>query len=191
MSENSQPSVAMDDSVQSDAQWFDDPKKRFSDFALRDYELKIQYLTSHFQRMWTRFNYFVVIQAALIGGKTIFGNKAVSIAGFGLCLSLVWYVMGAEDRFLVQRYRDQVKEAAALLAGSLWPSTVQKYHFVGDPAGAGASFRSPRQGWLDFITAWRLEAISTTRLASLIPLTVSLVWLGLLVRVLVGPVQVK
>src|SRR2546426_509011 len=90
---------------------FDDAKKRFSDFALRDYELKVAYLTNHFQRMWTRFNYFVVIEAALIGGKTIFGDKQIGTAGliFGLCLSLVWYVMGAEDRFLVQVYRNQVK----------------------------------------------------------------------------------
>jgi len=78
--------------VSSDLQLFDDPKKRFSDFALKDYELKVQYLTNHFQRMWTRFNYFVVIHAALIGGKTIFGEKNLGRPGmwFGLGLSLVW-----------------------------------------------------------------------------------------------------
>lgn len=166
---------------------FDDTKKRFSDFAQKDYELKVAYLTNHFQRMWTRFNYFVVIEAALIGGKTIFGDKTVSIAGlcFGLALSVVWYVMGAEDRFLVQQYRDQVKEAAALLSESLLQAMGKQYHFVGDPAGAGESFKSPRKGWLDRITGWRIEAISTTRLASLIPLAVSLVWLGLLINALV------
>jgi hypothetical protein len=69
----------------------DDTKKRFSDFVQKDYELKVAYLTNHFQRMWTRFNYFVLIEAALIGGKTIFGDKAINTAGlyFGLALSLV------------------------------------------------------------------------------------------------------
>src|SRR5215471_12759694 len=91
---------------------FDDKERRFSDFAQKDYELKVQYLTNHFQRMWTRFNFFVLIEAALIGGKTIFGDRTISIAGlfFGLTLSIIWYVMGAEDRFLVQRYRDQIRE---------------------------------------------------------------------------------
>src|SRR5690348_6076699 len=98
-------------------QLFDDLKKRFSELAQKDYELKVQYLTNHFQRMWTRFNYFVAIQAALIGGKTVFGNETISIAGlcFGLALSLLWYVMGAEDRFLVVKYRTQVEKAADVL----------------------------------------------------------------------------
>jgi len=53
--------------------------------------LKVACLTNHFQRMWTRFNYFVLIEAALIGGKKIFGDKSISAAGlcFGLALSLV------------------------------------------------------------------------------------------------------
>jgi len=165
---------------------FDDKEKRFSDFAQKDYELKVAYLTNHFQRMWTRFNYFVVIEAALIGGKTIFGDKTVSVVGlcFGLTLSVIWYVMGAEDRFLVQKYRTQVKEAAILLTDSLWPTTVRKYTFVGDPIGGGESIVSPHKGWLDHITGWRVESISTTRLASLIPLLVSVVWLSLLISAL-------
>jgi len=165
---------------------FDDQKKRFSDFAQKDYKLKIQYLTNHFQRMWTRFNYFVVIEAALIGGKTIFGDKTISVAGlcFGLALSLVWYVMGAEDRFLVQVYRDQLNEAASFLTKSLWPFEDRQYQFVGDLEGAGESFKTQRSG-LERLSAWRIESISTTRLAALIPLAVSLVWLGLLIYALV------
>jgi hypothetical protein len=34
---------------------------------------------------------------------------------------------------------------------------------------------------MDYISSWRINAISTTRLAALIPLAVSLVWLLLLV----------
>ena len=167
-----------------DPQLFDDPKKRFSDFALKDYELRVQYLTNHFQRMWTRFNYFVVIEAALIGGKTIFGNEAIIIAGlfFGLGLSLVWYLMGAEDRFLVVKYRTQVEKAADVLREALWPATLPKYQFVGDTAEDGWCSAEP--GWYGHITGWRCEPISTTRLASLIPLVVSLIWLGLLIEAL-------
>ena len=37
------------------------------DFLIKDYELKVGYLTQHFGRMWTRFNYFVGIESALAG----------------------------------------------------------------------------------------------------------------------------
>jgi len=164
---------------------FDEAQKRFSDFALKDYELKVAYLTNHFQRMWTRFNYFVVIESALIGGRTIFGNDRISVAGlvFGLVVSVVWYVMGAEDRFLVQFYREQVKQSAALLTDGLWTPTDRRYEFVGDLASA-PSFKPSREGWLDPVSAWRSESLSTTRMASLLPLAASAIWLALLINAL-------
>ena len=72
--------------------------------------------------MWTRFNYFVGIESALVGGKLIFGGGTFSpaLAIVGLAVSFIWYVMGAEDRFLVRVYRDQVKDAADLIARSFW-----------------------------------------------------------------------
>ena len=154
---------------------FDDPKKRFSDFALKDYELKVAYLSSHFQRMWTRFNYFVVLQAALIGGKTIFGDRELSVWGvmFGITLSLVWYVMGAEDRYLVQLYRHQIEEAAQVIAsgvGSPAPRPITPVGHVPDP----------RFQVKPSITAWRVDPMSTTRLAAWIPLLALAVWIGML-----------
>jgi hypothetical protein len=156
---------------------FDDLTKRFLDFAQRDYEMKVTYLANQFQRMWTRFNYFVVIESALIGGKTIFGDHVIGKAGlvFGLGLSLVWYVMGAEDRFLVQLYREQLKDAAKVMSDALCRDMVPPYTFVGDVSDANERVKPSLSGW-------RVENFSTTRLAALIPLAVSLIWLGLLVR---------
>jgi hypothetical protein len=45
------------------------------DFALEDYKQKINYLTAHFTRMWTRFNYFVAIETALVGGKFLIASN--------------------------------------------------------------------------------------------------------------------
>jgi hypothetical protein len=69
------------------------------DFLLKQ---KISYLTNHLQRMWTRFNFFVTLEAALLGGKVLLvGEKSALMVGFaGVILSVVWYVMGAQDRFL-------------------------------------------------------------------------------------------
>src|SRR5260221_1758717 len=95
------------------------------DFLARDYELKVRYLTDHFQRMWTRFNFFVTIESALVGGKFILGagKLTAGLAVVGVVLSLIWYIFGAEDRFLVRVYRKQVEDAARKLAESVWTDT--------------------------------------------------------------------
>jgi hypothetical protein len=159
----------------------DDLAKRTVDFAQRDYEMKVTYLTNQFQRMWTRFNYFVLIESALIGGKTIFGDRTIGKAGlaFGLALSLIWYVMGAEDRYLVQLYREHLKDAAKVLSDVLCQGRVPPYTYVGDVSDANGRIKPSLSGW-------RVERFSTTRLAALIPLVVSLIWMGLLLRALLG-----
>jgi hypothetical protein len=83
-------------------------------FLLEDYKQKISYLTSHLQRMWTRFNFFVTLEAALLGGKVLLvPDKPSPMVGIaGMILSVVWYMMGAQDRFLADFYRWQIKEAA-------------------------------------------------------------------------------
>ena len=160
---------------------FDDPKKRFSDFALKDYELKVAYLSNHFQRMWTRFNYFVIVEAALLGGKTIFGDRDLTVWGivFGLGLSLLWYVMGAQDRYLVEVYRKQIEDAAELLNNGLATAAPRRISAVGQVP-------DPQHHVKGSITAWRLDPISTTRLAAVIPLVAMAAWGGILIGTLVS-----
>lgn len=145
------------------------------DFLIKDYELKIGYLMQHFTRIWTRFNYFVGIESALVGGKLVFGGGKLSpeVAIVGAMVSLIWYIMGAEDRFLVRVYRDHVKNAADLVAKSVWGDTRPPYCHVGEVKESSKSLHWELSGW-------RLEPISTTRLAALIPLLVLIAWLGVL-----------
>src|SRR5215471_12535943 len=91
------------------------------DFLIKDYELKIKYLPDHFQRMWMRFNFFVTIESALVGGKVIFSPNASTwvLCLVGALLSFVWYVFGAEDRYLVRIYRSHVKDAAERIGDKL------------------------------------------------------------------------
>src|SRR5438876_12390688 len=49
-------------------------------FLQKDYELKITYLSDQFARMWNRFNYFVAIETALLGGKFLISTGALSPA---------------------------------------------------------------------------------------------------------------
>ena len=66
------------------------------DFLLKDYELKVRYLSDHLQRMWTRFNFFVTIESALIGGKFLIASNTPSreLAITEILLSTCWYVIG-------------------------------------------------------------------------------------------------
>jgi hypothetical protein len=151
------------------------------DFAIKDYELKIRYLTDHFGRMWPRFNYFVVVQTAIVGGKflTNEGKLSSALAVTGAFLAAIWYVMGAEDRFLVQVYRKHVEDAAKRVVDlAEWEDSRKKadYRYVGEIEASAKEIRMNPTGW-------RVPAISTTRLAAIVPLIVFAVWIGILIRV--------
>src|SRR5579859_7165 len=154
------------------------------DFALEDYKQKIGYLTAHFTRMWTRFNYLVAIETALVGSKFLIPanvpSRALALAG--VLISAVWYLMGAEDRYLVRLYRDQVKRAAEALPSVVWSATKPRdtYRYVGEvsPAArrdlresesqdAQGRDMSRAQRFLEFewLSGWRWDPVSTTRLA--------------------------
>src|SRR5260370_23246438 len=93
------------------------------DFFLRDYELKVEYLTRHFERMWTRFNFFVTIESALICGNSIFGEvkHPLQIAALGCILSFIWYFFGAEDRDLIKAYLQLLDDCAERMSHLICP----------------------------------------------------------------------
>ncbi len=177
-------------------------KTKQETFLQKDYELKITYLTDQFARMWNRFNYFVAIETALVGGIFLIPNRELSRALViaGVLISALWYVMGAEDRYLVRLYRYQVKKAAAAAVKTIWTDkeTQGAYRYVGqvdkpmrhelheyelrEMEGKGRQ----KSLWrrlieLEWLSGWRIETISTTRLAALFPLLVLVLWLIILV----------
>jgi hypothetical protein len=97
--------------------------------AFEDYKLKLDYLTSQFDRLWTRFNFFLSIETALFGflGYLIFDDENVRAVPFvgviGVALSILWYIIGAQDQALVRSYRKRVDDAAHYLSANNpeWP----------------------------------------------------------------------
>lgn len=165
-------------------------------FLLKDYELKIAYLTNHFTRLWNRFNYFVALQTALFSGKILLPTNEPGWAFplLGLGLSLAWYIVGAEDRYLVRAYRGQINEAAARLEERLL--TAQANFGALTPVGeiprrlesSKDVDQAQPSNWVklaDRLTSWRLEPISTTRMAAWIPFFVMLIWAILLLKEIV------
>jgi hypothetical protein len=156
-------------------------------FLQKDYELKISYLTNHMSRMWTRFHYFLVLETALTGGKFVIdgGTSSQFVSVVGVVVSVLWYIMGAEDCYLVNLYRDQVGKTAQKLAELVWPNKDERdeYRYVGqinkdDEDRVKSLWKRFFQ--FDWLSGWHWEPISTTHLASFIPFFIMIFWLFVL-----------
>lgn len=95
-------------------------------FRLEDYKLKLANLSAHSDRMWTRFNYFVTIEAGLVGLFAVAGLHRLSwlapwAALAELLISVAWWAVGARDRFLWRASRRNVVRAATMLRLEGWP----------------------------------------------------------------------
>ena len=164
---------------------FDNTKKHFSDFALKDYELKVDYLNAQFTRMWQRFQFFITIQTVLVGGKAAFGDKtSIPLAIAGAVISAAWFVIGAEDRYLVRAYRSQVNAAGKTSASCVMDETgVESYEPVGrlKPRSEQLETELGSRTRLERLTEWRCEGISITRLPAWLALLAFVGWLSVLV----------
>ncbi|HLO28798.1 MAG TPA: hypothetical protein VK249_06670 [Anaerolineales bacterium] len=145
-------------------------------FLQKDYELKINYLAAQYTRMWTRFNFFLVLESGLSAAlwlwfkdKGAFIGQANPLAWLGLVTSFCWYVMGAEDRYLVVVYRSHVEDAGKKVKQDL---ELQDYVYVSDPTRPLIEQK---------IYQWRFEPLSTTKLAAWFPILVTLYWIMMIV----------
>jgi hypothetical protein len=124
-------------------------QKSISEFLLEDYRLKIDYLKAHFDRMWKRFQIFLGIESALFAfyfqflftpdGKQLQPN-AWLFAVLGFLSSLLVAFFGAQDRYLVRRYRQAIEAAGTelwdyLSKGS--PDVPKSYSAVGEIEPSG------------------------------------------------------
>lgn len=154
------------------------------DFIIEDYKLALDYLKSHFDRLWTRFNFFLTIEVGLFGflGWLVFekNNPDASRvpAILGMAVSALWYVFAAEDRALVDSYRERVERAAKRIAAA-WPSEFGSYatDYIAAAQGDRGSIRkSP--------TSWYRRGSSITQLPVLASILLLILWLALF---FVGP----
>lgn len=152
-------------------------------FLLEDLKLKVDFLNAHFQRMWTRFNFFITIESVLVGflfssGTNGLSDKAIYFAYVEALLSVVWWVFGAQDRYLVRHYRAQVKDVAGRIATTDAKLSYYRYHYVSATAEElEKDPEAPKQKKRWNPLEWRNEFLSITRLAALFPLVILFLWL--------------
>lgn len=138
--------------------------------ALEDYKLKLGYLTAQFDRLWTRFNFFLSIETALFGflGYLVFDNRNVRaipfVAAIGVVLSVLWYIIGAQDQALVRCYRKRA-DAAAIHLSEKDPEW---------PEGQHAASEVPAH-WTNFLS-WYSRGLSITHLPVILSLLLVCVW---------------
>ena len=142
-----------------------------------DYKIHVDALTSQYTRMWTRFNFFITIHSALLVALIGLFKEDVEPArsrypALGLLMSVLWYVTGAQDRYMVGFYRAMITHAAERVA----PGDRQWAH-----PGLGVRGALPivgEDGLAPGLTGWRNEWVSVTRLPALVPLLIGVLWIA-------------
>lgn len=148
-----------------------------ADRLFEDYKLKLEYVRGQYDRLWQRFNFFLTVQLALFGflGYLTFDVKIMEAtvlpAWVGLVISVLWYVVGAEDRRLVEVYRKRADEAATRFA--LDPGGLRDFEKDHAAAHIPSSWRSVR--------SWYWSPISMTRMPATFGLLLTIVWILVLV----------
>jgi len=157
-------------------------------FLQKDYEMKVRYLTDHYGRMWTRFNFFMVANTAvaiaaagrIADAKPLGDLIAFSIAG--MLLTLCWYIFGAQDRYLVETYRREIRRAGEYVQAALGLTReLQKL----DPAGEFVTIADiTKEPVAQAVYQWRIETVSTTKLVAWFPLLLFFCWSAVLIACL-------
>lgn len=150
------------------------------DYLHAEYELKTRFFTDHLGRMWTRFNYFLVTETAIVGGRVVLspqGQYNKALLWLGLIISIIWYLMGAQDRYLAELYRQELQETFRQMkqANNFQEKSDAPLYHAGQVDGVKFNVTS-------LPTSWRIKPISPTRLAAWIPLLVTVFWAVWLLR---------
>jgi hypothetical protein len=151
-----------------------------AELLFEDYKVKLDYVKAQYDRMWQRFYFFLTVELALFGflGYLTFDARVpdatILPALLGLAVSLLWYIVGAQDRWLVEVYRDRANKAAKAFGQD--PEGLPDYER--DHAGAEV----PTDGRRREVRSWYSRRLSMTRL----PATIGLALFGLWLLILAG-----
>jgi hypothetical protein len=148
-------------------------------FLTEDYWQKVQYLKDHFTRLWNRFNYFLTIQSALFGATVLSPDKyRWWVPIFAALVCALWYIFGAQDRYLVDLYRKEIEQALDPVRRGL---ELTNYYFAGQVEDIpGQEERINVLGVKPSFYQWRWRFLSTTKLPALFPVILLLIWVTIL-----------
>jgi hypothetical protein len=147
-----------------------DKQKEKSDFLKEVYRLRIPVYSDHTGRMWERFNFLLTAEIGVLG--FLIANSANPqwieelwlFPAVGIFISLIWYILGAQDRYYFEGYRRQIQYLENKITKELGIDDVDMFAF-GNPTDV-------KQG----VFTWRWKFISLSRIVAALPLFFLVSW---------------
>lgn len=149
----------------------DDTLKNKSDFLMDVYKLRVEFYSDHTSRMWTRFNFLLTIEIGLLGfllsvwAEPIRQEKLWLFPVAGIFISVVWYILGAQDRYYFEGFRKQIQYLENEITSELGIEDLEMFIF-GNPANV-------KQG----VFTWRWKFLSLSRLVAAFPIFFLVFWI--------------
>lgn len=148
-----------------------DKQKDKNDFLKDVYKLRIQLYGEFTGRMWSRFNFLLTAE---IGALGFFITSSIEpewkgnlwlFPAIGIFISFIWYILGAQDRYYFEGFRNQVQYLENQMTKELGIEDLRMFAF-GDPINV-------KQG----LFTWRWRFISLSRLVAALPLFFLISWI--------------
>ena len=144
--------------------------ERETDFVLEHYRRLSQAFTLQGNRLWARFNYFLTIEAGALGLYFSSHIPSTALPVVGCVLSILWYLIGAQDVWFYQEARERLREFTRreILPGiPRWSETDEET-------------RLGIQPWWRRLLCFKLPRLGVTHFASICPIAFVSVWAVLL-----------
>jgi hypothetical protein len=148
-----------------------DRLKEKNDFLKDAYQLRIQFYSDHTSRMWTRFNFLLTAEIGVLGflitkwADPLWQEKLWLFPSAGIFISLIWYILGAQDRYYFEGFRNQIQYLEKQISKELGIEDLHRFAF-GNPTDV-------KQGAF----TWRWKFISLSRLVAAFPIFFLIAWL--------------
>ena len=147
-----------------------DKQKEKNDFLKEVYKLRVQLYGEFTGRMWSRFNFLLTAEIGAIG---FFITSSIEpewrdnlwlFPVIGMFVSLIWYILGAQDRYYFEGFRKQVQYLENQMMKELGIKDLDSFAF-GNPINVKKDL---------FTQRWRF--ISLSRLVAALPLFFLISW---------------
>ncbi len=86
---------------------------------IEEYKIRVDHLNKHYDRLWRRFHFFLLINLALIAYDGSIKEFDGMISNIGIGFAILWLIIGFQDRQLVVRYKNGIKSILKELDDSL------------------------------------------------------------------------
>ena len=147
------------------------------EFLIEDYKVKANHIEGQYVRMWSRFNYFLTIQAGLfllLFTKLLdpqISKSSIIITPIGIIWCVIWYMFGAQDRYHAATQRKNIEHTSGQIHALLGLS---HQHYVGQTTDL-MEYNIPMTFY-----QWRIEILSISKLVAICPIFVIIIWILIL-----------